>query len=308
MKKIAILLSSYNGEKFLKEQLDSIMEQSYQNFILYIRDDGSSDNTVSIIKKYKQNYSKQITFIEDDKGNLGVRKSFEETMKKANADYYFFCDQDDVWHNKKLELLINELSHLQKNNPNEALLVYSSFTLIDGDGNEISSRKHLKASLLTKKINNGAFRNLVPGCFMAFNKKAKKLYLLYSNYVIHDELLFILTSIYGKINNLNIPLIQYRLHENNTIGLQKKKINWSIYFKDILKYIFNNEGYRNIVLSNYFSLVENIRINQPLQKEFYTKDEVNKLSWFSRKKWFYQHFFLFNNSDFFKDLKELLLI
>lgn len=306
--KTAILLSTYNGEKYLKEQLDSLINQTYQDFTLYIRDDGSSDATVSIITEYQKEFSKQIVIVDDNKGNIGVEKSFRTLVKTAKADYYFFCDQDDIWHLQKVEQLTGELNRMGKNSLKKALLTYSNFSLVNEKGKEIDRVKAFKGSFLIEKINKGAFRNLVPGCFMAFNEEAKKLYLSYENYNIHDELLFILTSVYGEISRVSTPLIQYRIHENNTIGIKNKKINWTFYLKDILKYSLNNKGYRNIVLDHYFTLAESIRKNNPLQKEFYTKEELGQLSWLSRKKWYYQHFFPLKVGGILKGGKEWLLI
>lgn len=109
--KIHILLSTYNGEKYLKAQLDSIFEQTYKNFVLFIRDDGSSDHTVEIIQNYrKQNdfIASRIRFVKGK--NVGWQRSFWLLLEQSKgAKYYAFCDQDDVWLPQKLEAAIDML-------------------------------------------------------------------------------------------------------------------------------------------------------------------------------------------------------
>ncbi|EEY35290.1 glycosyltransferase, partial [Pseudoleptotrichia goodfellowii] len=102
MEKIDILLATYNGEKYLEEQLYSILNQSYPNINLLIRDDGSKDKTVDIIKKYAQK-DERIKFIEDDLGNLGFLKNFEKLLEHSEENYIMFSDQDDIWNPDKIE-------------------------------------------------------------------------------------------------------------------------------------------------------------------------------------------------------------
>ena len=109
---ISILLSTYNGEKYLSEQLDSILQQSYQNFIIYIRDDGSNDNTLNIIMYYVHNFPSKIKLVDDKVKHRGAKLSFIWLMSHIESDYYMFCDQDDVWLPNKIELSIDKLSKL----------------------------------------------------------------------------------------------------------------------------------------------------------------------------------------------------
>ena len=114
-KKVAVIMSTYNGEKFVREQLDSIINQTYKNVEIVVRDDGSSDNTVAIIKEYQQT-NKNITLHEGK--NLGFIKSFFELLKLVDADYYSYADQDDVWIENKIELAVQELNKLDNSKPN----------------------------------------------------------------------------------------------------------------------------------------------------------------------------------------------
>ena len=98
---IDILLSTYNGEKYLNEQIISIQNQSEKDWRLLVRDDGSSDNTLRLLE-YFASQDKRIILIKDDKGNLGVVRSFEILLAQSNADYIMFADQDDVWLANKI--------------------------------------------------------------------------------------------------------------------------------------------------------------------------------------------------------------
>lgn len=100
---VDILLASYNGINYIQKQIDSIINQTYQDFLLWIRDDGSTDGTQEVLRKYEENYPGKIHVVEDKKGNLGVRKNFNELLRYSGQDYCMFCDQDDVWLPEKVE-------------------------------------------------------------------------------------------------------------------------------------------------------------------------------------------------------------
>ena len=100
---IDILLSTYNGERYLKEQLDSLLGQTYKEFRILIRDDCSNDNTRSILESYKNKNEEKINLFFED--NIGPKKSFLNLLKKSNSDYIMFCDQDDIWDQNKLQIM-----------------------------------------------------------------------------------------------------------------------------------------------------------------------------------------------------------
>lgn len=127
--KVNILLSTYNGEKYLPEQLDSLLKQTYQNIAIYVRDDGSKDNTLSILEEYQNQCNTkedgpQIVILKEDKPvNLGYMESFWTLLRKCEkADYYAFCDQDDVWLPEKVERGVTAMEKEKADIP----LLYSS--------------------------------------------------------------------------------------------------------------------------------------------------------------------------------------
>ena len=116
-KKVAVLLSTYNGEKYVGAQLHSILTQNYKNLVVVVRDDGSKDKTVKIVKEYMEN-NDNIKLVEGK--NLGFIKSFFELLKLEQADYYAFADQDDIWFPNKISLAVESLNKLDDSVPNMA--------------------------------------------------------------------------------------------------------------------------------------------------------------------------------------------
>ena len=131
MKKIHILLSTYNGEKYIKKQLESLFQQEYEEFKVIIRDDGSTDKTVEIIHGFQLKYPEKIELYQGE--NVGWKKSFQWLILNAgNADYYSFCDQDDIWGKKKLKHAVEELEKVDAITP---AIYLSDFAWCDEDMN-----------------------------------------------------------------------------------------------------------------------------------------------------------------------------
>ena len=288
---IAILLSTYNGDKYLRNLLDSLLIQTYKNFKIFIRDDGSSDSTVSILEAYSQKNSNEIILLTDDYGNIGVAKSFKLLMKNVDSDFYLFADQDDIWEFNKIEKLI-EIAQLAKTE--EPYLVFSNMSIFYSSEKE-NTDFFKKYFIKDKKIENGLFRGVISGCLMLVNNKAKlkSLELNQNSNMLHDWDMYISTYLFGKIELTHEKLIKHRIHENNFVGENLEK-STLILIKDLIKYLFKSEFYRKIVFEYYFEYVSNcimsIDNNLRLKKEFFTENEINNLSYFKRKKWYLKHF------------------
>ena len=129
---IDILMSTYNGENFIRDQLDSILNQSVNAWRLIIRDDGSSDNTRQIILDYQKHAPEKIFFVEDAEENLGACQSFFRLMAHSSGQYIFFCDQDDVWVHNKIELQINAMRAREAKCSDECpILVHSDLKVVN---------------------------------------------------------------------------------------------------------------------------------------------------------------------------------
>ena len=110
---IDIVLATYNGEKYVGEQIESIINQTYKDWKLIIRDDGSKDKTAEVIEKYAAK-DNRITIIKDGIGNLGFNGNFTKLLETSSQDYVMICDQDDVWIPEKIEIMFNEISKYSK--------------------------------------------------------------------------------------------------------------------------------------------------------------------------------------------------
>ena len=124
-KKIYILLATYNGEKYLKEQLDSLFEQTNQHWTLWIHDDNSKDNTISIIKEYQSKYPNKIKFLDDNISTGGAKENFTYLLENIDDDYehIMFCDQDDVWLEDKIDITLKKMLEIEKENVVYFLLI-----------------------------------------------------------------------------------------------------------------------------------------------------------------------------------------
>lgn len=221
---VAILLSTYNGELYLKQQIDSILIQDFKNWNLFIRDDGSNDATVKIIKQYSNDYH-NIHFIEDQK-RLGAAQSFMYLLKSVEADYYMFCDQDDVWYDNNISTKFNRIKKIESYEIGSPILIFSDATVVDQDLNVINSSfwqyNKIAPNLL---LSNSAYINVynsAPGCTMIFNNHLKGIVKDRNDEILmHDWYLMIIALKYGKVEISKKSLIMYRQHSSNVVGAKK---------------------------------------------------------------------------------------
>lgn len=226
---IDILLTTYNGEKFLRVQLDSLFNQTYQNFKILICDDKSTDKTKEILQSYKNKYFDKIEIIEAEK-KLGHCYNFLNLISYSKSEYIMFCDQDDIWLPNKIELSLKEIKKYDyKNKP---LLLHTEQLIIDELGKIIneSSTKYFDKIIDFKSVEQVAFRGGLHGCTMMLNKKLlnylkkEKIWKL-EGMVYHDWSIAIIAKIVGEILYLEIPTMKYRIHGNNaSLNNSKKEI------------------------------------------------------------------------------------
>lgn len=225
MNKIAILLSTYNSSKYIKEQIDSIIKQTNTEWFLYIRDDCSTDNTVEIIKDYSFRYS-NIYLFNTVKENIGPCKSFLWLLEKVESEYYMFCDHDDIWIQNKIEISFKIMKELEeKYSKQRPILVHSDMKVVDSSLNLIADSfwKYTGLHHTWSSFNNFSGGNCVNGCTMIINEQAKKVSLINSIYAtIHDVWVSLRVSYSnGIIYYISEPTVLYRQHCNNVVGAQK---------------------------------------------------------------------------------------
>lgn len=216
---VAILMATFNGERFIEEQINSICNQTFKDWTLYIRDDGSTDKTLSIINRFEKK-DNRIHLISDNMKRLRPMKSFLTLLKEVEADFYFFCDQDDFWKKNKLELMMRQILNQNNKKPN---LVYCNLQCVDSSLNPIDNNFNNLVGTVTSY--SRCITNDMPGCVMLINKALRDLTNKYTtNYkeiMMHDWWIALIAQFCGKITFLNDRLILYRQHGDNAVGAGK---------------------------------------------------------------------------------------
>lgn len=247
--KVQILMSTYNGEKYLREQLDSILAQKTVlkgkeknsretiDISLFIRDDGSTDGTVDILEEYYRKYPK-ITYIRGR--NKGACQSFFELLQKADkdADYIAFSDQDDVWNENKIRRAVGSLLKYQ-----EIPAMYAGDLEIVNENLETIRISENTDDGFRPSFGNALIENICTGCTIVINKKLYDMVVreLPKHAYMHDWWLYMTASCFGKVLYDRETFIKYRQHGENTVGsavcysqLIKKRIG---NFHDLKNYV-----------------------------------------------------------------------
>lgn len=233
--KIAILLSTYNGQSFLAEQLESLLRQSYGNFIVVVRDDGSDDDSIAIAEKFRTDHPQKFHICEDAATNLGASSSFSKLVQYTlnnklllglDTAYMAFCDQDDVWHENKLARSTAAMFAAEESGEAMPVLVHTDLRVVDETGNSIAG-SFMAYQGLTKENNTFpklVLSNLVTGCTALINEElARRSIPVDHGAIMHDWWLALVASAFGKLVYLDQPLMDYRQHGSNTIGAKEHK-------------------------------------------------------------------------------------
>ena len=220
--KIAILLATYNGEKYIEEQIDSLFKQSFQDFTIYVHDDGSSDSTKDIIDKIQRDNPDKL-FVLEGPPTGGPKQNFMYLLKNVSADYYMFCDQDDVWKPKKIDVTYSKMVEAEKKNLSSPILVFSDLEVVDSKLKTISNSMNKVQQLNPDKVrlNDILCQNNITGCTVMINKELAKLSINtfnIENVIMHDWWIALIASRYGKIIYCAEQTILYRQHGKNNVG------------------------------------------------------------------------------------------
>lgn len=219
---VDILLATYNGSAFLEQQLESLVNQAYSHWHLWVRDDGSTDQTPALLAAFAQRWPQKVTVVSDTLGNLGIRGNFGRLMELSQAPYAMFCDQDDVWLPQKIEESLKAMHGLEARWGGEGpLLVYSNLAVMNRDGQEVApsfwSYQFIDAR--ANQLNQLLVQNVVTGCTVLFNAPLRNLALpLPRQYALHDSWLGLVASCFGHLAPIDQPLIRYRQHGSNVVG------------------------------------------------------------------------------------------
>ncbi len=262
---VAILMATYNGETYVAEQIESILSQTFSDWVLYIRDDGSTDKTLDILESFRNKCDK-INIITDDYKCKGAKWNFMHLLEIIDADYYMFCDQDDIWLPNKIEVSLSAL--LKKEQVGSPSLVCSDLIVVNQSlvtiYHSFWSYMKLNPNLLVQR-KFAISCNLFTGCTMMFNKAAKEISLpVHPAMILHDYWVGLnVIANNGNISVISEPLILYRQHQNNVCGAQPIGKSLSYYIHKITdinevvkdykeKYIMSNIVFKKKICLGYF--------------------------------------------------------
>lgn len=266
---LSIALCTYNGEKYLQEQLESFINQSLLPDELVVCDDSSQDRTIEILQKFSSHAPFKVKIIKNEK-SIGIINNFSKAIDICSGDYIAISDQDDVWMSTKLEETVNFLKNMEKKyGKSFPLLVHSDLTVVDEELN-VQNESMMRSQHINNEDDSRSAlgillaNNYVTGCTVVINKELKNLSLpIPSEAIMHDRWLALVAASSGAIGFVDKPLIFYRQHGNNQVGARKyfsyanvkKFFQCSYMYEHILKTVQQNkriwEKYQNPYVGKY---------------------------------------------------------
>lgn len=228
MQTVDILLPTYNGAAYVSDQIKSLLAQTHSDIKIFIRDDGSTDDTCKIIGELAS-LDPRVILIGDSIGNLGLVNNVNLLMGFSNANYLMYCDQDDVWFPEKVEVLLNELVKAEARfGDNIPMLVHSDAYVTDEN---LKGKKLFKGKAPLKYgLRNSLFKYYVQGASSIFNRSLKdKIFPFIDGIYLHDRYTHLIAEVLGRRIYIDKPLMYYRQHIANLVGssnfLQKVRNN-----------------------------------------------------------------------------------
>ena len=237
--KVCILLAAYNGAAYIRQQIDSILQQDYPNIQLVLSDDGSQDGTQEILAEYEAKYPGRVIWHQSGKRFGKAQTHFMHLLRTSHdADYIMFSDQDDVWHPDKVRKTLQKMREIEKDTSVPAL-VHTDLRVVDRELNMIAPSfceySNINGNRL--KLNQLLVQNVVTGCTVMVNHELAKLAcaeIAEDKILMHDWWIALLAAACGSIGFLNEATIDYRQHGNNSVGaknVRSMRYLWSK-FKD----------------------------------------------------------------------------
>jgi len=291
---VSVVLSTYNGEKYIKQQLDSILAQTYTNFELIVVDDFSTDGTTKIVEEFEQKYTNILLY--KGKSNLGYIKNFERGVKLAKGDLIAFSDQDDYWYPNKLAVLINTIGKYD--------VAYSDSEFVDENLNLLNKNMSTNHNLLTSSNPlNFVVKNCVSGHAMIFKRTLLNDDFKFPALIPHDWWITFLASCNNGVIYVNQALVKYRIHETNIIGGEghnkvKKVDKIKAYKYRINKFLEIAEGKEKMVLKKISRSYETNSITKRFMRIMIFLPNTLAIFAIPKKSIFKKYFYAF--SMFFK--------
>lgn len=220
---VTILLATYNGQKYIEEQINSIIAQDFSDWKLILSDDGSSDSTAEILESYAEKMPEKIVHYKSGKRFGNAQNHFMHLLEQFhNTPYIMFCDQDDVWHPDKISKTFARMEEIEKD-PSVPALVHTDLCVVDQSLNKLSDSFCRFSKLDGNRLGLGQLlvQNVVTGCTLMINRALAQLACespLPKNALMHDWWIALICSVFGTSSFLNQPTIDYRQHSNNSVG------------------------------------------------------------------------------------------
>jgi len=219
---ISILLASYNGERFIAEQIRSLLSQAVQDFKLYINDDKSTDSTWEIISNLAVENPEKVVISQNEMNSGGAKQNFLKMMVDIKDDYVMLCDQDDVWLSDKIEKTLAKMVEMEREHGAETpLLVHTDLCLVDENLKTVSPsyRLAMNADFSKTSLRNMVSQTTVAGCAIMYNRAlADKMTSVPDFTVMHDWWLLLTASAFGRVGFIEDQTILYRQHSSNEVG------------------------------------------------------------------------------------------
>ena len=268
--KVLVLLSSYNGEKYIAELIESVLNQKEVDINMLIRDDGSKDKTTDIVREYMLQHNNIELYSGE---NLGYAKSFWDLIKVSSQDYdyYAFCDQDDIWEENKIISAINLISkeNEYKNKP----ILYTSNVKCINNNKEYILGNAFEVNRVLNKYETFQ-KSILPGCTFVFNKCAKKILEKYDGFMeSHDWAAYAIINVFGTVVYDTNSYIGYRIHESNTIGIDNK---WNKVKGKFKRFFKKSKCVRSKFAKDFYECYEEI-LPQSI------KEDVKELAYYKEK-------------------------
>ncbi len=221
--RVAILLATYNGERYVDEQIRSLLAQTYRDFVVIVRDDNSSDRTPEILARWATAQPDKIRIVSDDRGNLRLAGNFSRLMEICDAPYFAFCDQDDVWLPNKVELMLDEVRELENQfGKTMPIMVHSDLRVVGEDLQELfpSLFQYRQVNLRNgQRLDHLIINNIVLGCALMGNRALLEAARpIPDGIAFHDWWLALIAASCGVLRTMAEPTILYRLHDRNVVG------------------------------------------------------------------------------------------
>ncbi|MBF4492904.1 glycosyltransferase family 2 protein [Flavobacterium sp. MR2016-29] len=265
--KVSVVLCTYNGSSYLKKQLNSILEQTYDIDEIVIVDDCSTDSTRDILREYQKDNNKIKLFFNEK--NLGSNSSFRYAISLASNNYLALCDQDDIWYKNKIEIQMNSVFSSGFEHDNKPLLVFHDLCLIDQNDNITNKsfwklRKFIPETFTFKRL---LFLNIVTGCTCLINNSLKEEMLKsdMQDIIMHDYLIALIGYGFGNAIYINEPLMYYRSHQGTVT--EKENITFTNRIKIFISSIKEKSYLKpNILQIQQFNFLYGDKLDLPNKK------------------------------------------